>query len=132
MLKPFGILTCVSALLIGGMLPDSSAAEGSALRAAAPRWVDLSHAVIAIESPPEPIHRKAAQMLSEEAAKRSGVTLKIVSSTAATGRVPVIRLAVDGTASRKPPGRSPSARSHAALPGGFLLTVEPGARAPQV
>jgi hypothetical protein len=84
-------------------ISDSRSAQaggGSRVGKTENRQVDLSHAVILISSDAEPVVRKAAQMFSEETAKRSGVTLKIVTQIPTPGTA-IIRL---NTPNRTPGG----------------------------
>jgi hypothetical protein len=92
----------LSVLLFGVAWTAQAAAEGGALGQRGPHWVDLTHAVVDLGPTPGPVERKAAQMLSEEAAKRSGVTLQVVTSPPAS-ETPVIRLALADRAARSGP-----------------------------
>lgn len=101
---------------------------------AAVKWVDLTHAVVVVGPKAGPVERKAAQMLTEEAAKRSGITMPVVAREPAPG-TPRIQLAA---ANRFPKGQDklnlqgPKTPDGRFAPEGFLLHVFQNRRTPTV
>jgi hypothetical protein len=102
-----GVARGAALLLLCAVAPAGANVRATPSRAAPTRWVDLSRAVVVVSPKAGPVERKAAQLLVEESARRSGLTLPVRASLpAAGGQRPWIAL---GSAGHPPPGGDPLA-----------------------
>lgn len=107
-----------------------------------PRWLDLTRATVLLSPSAGPVERKAAQMLIEEAEKRSGVTLHLATRAPMPGTPTIYLSATDHLpkGQAKPPMQGvrfplltkEGAGGGRSAPEGFLLKIFRNGRAPAV